>query len=132
VQCRVPDEEYVAIDGDDVGHRLEGYIVANDVHAVSAFSSEALVDFFAALSSLLEANGHRIIFCAGDSLLSCATRPTPVNLLRELPVGPCNVSIGIGRTPGQAFLALQLAKAKGKNKIVRMQDMTVDDSYELK
>lgn len=109
----------MAIDGDDVGPQLRALVIANDIAGVAAFSAE-LIEYFASLRSILEQNHYQIIFCGGDSLLASTCQANLNFQFASLPVGPCTVSVGIGSTPEYAYLALQLAKARGKNQAVYM------------
>jgi hypothetical protein len=121
-------EEFIAIDGDDVGIRLRDSIVSNDIKGASLLSS-AIIDYFALLRSMLETNGYQIVFCGGDSLLASSDHALSSSWFDGIPVGPCTISIGIGRTPEYAYLALQLAKARGKKQVVQINGTIADTVY---
>jgi hypothetical protein len=119
-------QEFIAIDGDDVGILLRNFIIKNDTSGITDLSGQ-LSAYFVSLCSLLAEKGYKVILCAGDSLLayldldaSQKDSTIPVSLLQELPKGPCTISVGIGATPEYAYLALQLAKARGKKQAVRI------------
>lgn len=112
-----PDLYYIAIDGDDVGINLREKIISNDLHAASQFSDD-LKTYFLKIRSLLEKLQHRIILCGGDDILTTCIAPPDISFFEALPVGPCTISIGIGLSAETAYLALQLAKARGKNQVV--------------
>lgn len=116
---------FFAIDGDDVGLYLRDYIVSNDLDGASSFS-QALSGYFEKLRGWMIAQNSRIIFCGGDSILACG-QPTLIEKLKsEIELGPCTISIGIGETSEKAYLALQLAKARGKSQIVIIHDVKTD------
>ena len=114
--------KFYAIDGDDVGPLIRTRIIANDIQGISQLSQE-IDDYFKLISSILESGGHKIIFCGGDSLLS-TTYTDPTELFDKLPPGPCHISIGIGASAEEAYLALQLAKARGKNEVLNISTIT--------
>jgi len=124
------EQKYVAIDGDDVGRSLEEYIVSNDLESLASYST-SVANYFLFVRSFLEASGHRIIFCGGDSVMSCSPGPVALSAFKQLPAGPCSVSIGIGSTPVAAFLALRLAKARGKRKIVCLEYAQNEQTFDL-
>lgn len=110
---------FYAIDGDDVGPLIRGFIIRNDIQGTSHISQD-LNSYFSRLRQILESKGHQIVFCGGDSLLSISYKLLDFRP-KELPRGPCTISIGIGGTAEYAYLALQLAKARGKRQIVYIQ-----------
>lgn len=120
--------EFVAIDGDDVGPMLRSRIIANDIKGASVLSREITM-LFADIQSILESRDYEIIFCGGDSLLSSTSYFSIGSWLDDLPTGPCTISVGIGPTAEFAYLALQLAKARGKNQIVRIEGTAADTLY---
>ncbi len=122
-------KEFIAVDGDDVGPQLRTLIIDNDVEGASVFS-ESLLVFFNSLRSYLERSDCEIIFCGGDSLLASNYRSSLDVWLDNIPPGPCTISIGIGPTPEYAYLALQSAKARGKNQAVRINDKMAQTIYE--
>jgi hypothetical protein len=124
---RMANTFFYAIDGDDVGPLIRTKIISNDINGVAELSQN-INEYFATLSNILESKGHEIVFCGGDSLLSISQqlldfRPD------DLPQGPCTISIGIGTTAEYAYLALQLAKARGKKQIVHIQNPKADTIY---
>lgn len=122
VTCR-----FYAIDGDDIGPLIRARIIANDIPGVSQLSKD-IDNYFKLLFSILESGGHTIIFCGGDSLLS-TTSTASEDVFDDLPVGPCTISIGIGKSAEEAYLALQLAKARGKNQVVNISSIKADTIY---
>lgn len=122
---------FIAIDGDDVGVRLREKIVANDIQAMSALSS-SIIEYFRIIRTTLEAGNCKIAFCGGDSLLAMNDQMPPLSWFEEMPIGPCTISVGIGETPEFAYLALQLAKARGKNQVVRFEHTIAETVFSWK
>lgn len=109
---------YIAIDGDDVGPAMRDCIVSNEVEK-AAHLSASLRAYFEKIARQLTASGSTVVFYGGDSVLARISEvPAAEELERFYLGGPCTVSIGIGDTPEIAYLALQLAKARGKNQVV--------------
>ena len=109
---------YIAIDGDDVGLQLRDYIVANDIDRISAYSL-GIDSFFKEIRDWLSKKGFVIVFCGGDSVLAYTDTPEEINdLIEVMPTGLCKVSVGVGSSAEQSYLALQLAKARGKRQAV--------------
>lgn len=116
---------YIAVDGDNVGILLSTPIILNQLSEIASISRE-ITNYFAQLGTLFEAKGYEVVFCAGDSLLAYSTSATDLPWLAQLPRGVCTFSIGIGATPEFAYLALQLAKARGKNQVVEIWGTTAE------
>ena len=110
---------YLAIDGDDVGLQLRDKIVSNDIEGVSRLSDQ-LSSYFCTLADILESQGFSIVFCGGDSILASSRHGIVSSIFEEFPIGPCTLSAGLAETAEKAYLALQLAKARGKNQVVRL------------
>jgi hypothetical protein len=123
-------EIYLAIDGDDVGHRLEYLMLTNNSRELSEFSSL----FQSAMDWLKEELVHdlqaTVIFSGGDNLLAILhSDDVPAEALRTLSVrfaekADCTLSIGLGQNPREAYFALKLAKTSGKNCIRRFEELT--------
>lgn len=108
---------FIAVDGDDVGPAIRTQIVANNIQG-AADLSQNLRQMFIEVSSKLKDLGATIIFVGGDSLLVKSEHRPTENWFITLPSAPCTISIGIGTSAQNAYLALQLAKAQGKNRAV--------------
>jgi GTP cyclohydrolase III len=119
------DMLYLAVDGDDVGHRIEYFMLINEAESLASFSAT----FQSAMSWLKEelANelGATIIMCGGDNLLasvppdSCLTEIIERIRTDFAERVQSTLSIGLAKTPREAYLALKLAKASGKDRIQR-------------
>jgi GTP cyclohydrolase III len=105
---------YYAIDGDDIGKKLEEYALKNDISAIEHLS----LNVKNTLSHILQylcSEDAKIIFCEGDSLLAYSDKyiSLPNEMLIESEI---SFSAGIGKTPGAALLALKKAKGLGKKR----------------
>lgn len=116
---------FFAIDGDDVGLYLREYIVSNDLDGASDYS-QALSEYFESLKGWIKSKNCRIIFCGGDSILASGQSSVIEKLKDEITFGPCTISIGVAETSEKAYLALQLAKARGKSQIVILHSTKAD------
>jgi c-di-AMP phosphodiesterase-like protein len=121
---------YVAIDGDDVGSQLEYFVIMNNIQELKKFSD----NYNNAMSWLSKTIQHRlsaeIIFSGGDNLLLAVEEQfSLIDKLREINAefsqkGNRTLSIGIGRSPREANVALKLAKVKGKNAVQHYTELT--------
>lgn len=103
---------FLAVDGDQIGKRLEGAILRNDIDAVVALSN-AIRQHFEAVSELLERHGLRVRLTGGDIVIAEGT-VTPFVIETVLALrGVITHSTGIGDTVLEAHLALRAAKAAG-------------------
>lgn len=113
---------FFAIDGDDIGNKLRDLIISNDIEGAKLFSHE-LTQYFNHIAEELETLGCTIIFCGGDSILATAEENIILQYIDSVPRPLFAFSGGIGETPEFAYLALQLAKARGKNQIVQLSNI---------
>lgn len=119
---------YIAADGDDVGRKIEFFIVMDQIDLLSDFFNkyQAAMIWFA--EKLSREFGADIILNGGDSLLAkLQSNEAVLNELENLRSEFFNfsqrtISVGIGDSPRQAFFALKLAKAIGKNRIEVFQE----------
>jgi len=125
---------FLAIDGDDVGHKLEYYMLINDQLTLSQFST-AYTNSMNWLEDKLRANFNaKIIFIGGDNLLASLNVDEPDHLSENLEKlrlefsekAQSTLSMGIGKCPREAYLALKLAKASGKN-CIRLYEEFAND-----
>ena len=114
---------YIAADGDDVGRKIEFFIVMDQMTLLSDFfnSFQAAMSWFAEMLS--KEFKAEIILNGGDSLLArLQTDEILIERIESLRheffnFSQTTISIGIGDNPRQAYFALKLAKAIGKNRI---------------
>jgi hypothetical protein len=72
----------------------------------------------------LEKQGFNIVFCGGDSILAYSDIFNENQIVEELNRGFWSISVGIGSSAEIAYLALQLAKARGKSQAVGVSSIT--------
>jgi hypothetical protein len=116
---------YIAVDGDDIGPQLRTPIINNDIEGAAKFS-RGVIEYFTNLRAFFVDHDYEIVLCAGDSLLARTTQLDNFQWLSRIPSGLCTVSVGIGASAEYAYLALQLAKARGKHRIVRIDQALAD------
>jgi len=104
---------YLAVDGDDVGRRLERLLLGNQTEEAKTFSMGVEADL-ATLRGHLEAIGACVVFCAGDGLL--AQVPGSVDLSQMPKPKAITWSMGLGRDACDAVLALKKAKGLGRDR----------------
>jgi minimal CRISPR polymerase domain len=120
---------FISVDGDDVGRSLELYILDNRIEELENFAialTHRFEWFSSKLRHLFRAQIHLI---GGDSILaSCEPTEETVQCLENLRIeffqeGLPSISIGIGNTSREAYLALKYAKLRGKNRLVTFEDI---------
>jgi hypothetical protein len=112
---------YLALDGDDIGRRLELFMLTNDPEALHDFA----LSFSGAVEALLDklsSIGAEVLLHGGDSLLmrigdSPGLDAVLVMVRTVVQERPFTFSGGYGPTMRAAYLALKLAKSTGKNRI---------------
>ena len=115
------EELYVAIDGDDVGHRLEYLVLMNERKAIRTFSSIFKGAMHWLETELVKNFSADIIFSGGDNLLTCLPPESmSLEILEDIRSefakrADSTISVGLGDSPRQAYFALKLAKTSGKN-----------------
>ncbi len=116
---------FISFDGDDVGRRLEYYVLMNDYLSLREFSDTFNNSMKKLIDDLIDILHADIIFFGGDNLLcSCYAKKTELihwlDRYREMfeHTSSSTISIGIGHTSQQSYFALKIAKASGKNKII--------------
>jgi GTP cyclohydrolase III len=124
--------QYLAIDGDDVGHQLEYFVMTNQTQQLADF----FITFQSAMSwledKLTKELGGTIIFNGGDNLLAClpsvSCSPEMLEQLRDdfAKLARKTLSVGVGRSSRQAYFALKLAKSSGKNRVERFEELAGD------
>src|SRR5690242_7045127 len=113
-------EIFVAVDGDDVGHRLEYFMLVNSREPLRNFSItfQAAMDWLQ--SKLINEFSATIIFSGGDNLLAYMHGDNLSNEFFEdlraefAKRAQSTLSMGLGQNLREAYFALKLAKASGK------------------
>lgn len=113
---------FLAIDGDDIGRHLEVYVITENKNKLRELSQE-FENLINELFNQIKKNPSiKVLLHGGDSILLEMPRSeieTTVNLIRTTSRGTSfTFSGGYGKTMRDAYLALKLAKATGKNKII--------------
>ena len=109
--------EYIyAIDGDDIGKKIEYALFNNDLKSAANISSNIELKL-KELNEEFSRLGAETIFLAGDSLLvrSAKLISLPSSMFQY---DGMTFSMGIANTPSKAVLALKKAKGLGKNRII--------------
>lgn len=119
---------FLAVDGDNVGSRLEYFAITNNVVALKVFSATFNSSMVWFEKQLKESFNAEITFSGGDNLLARLNKDFPLESLEELrrqffAKSESTLSMGMGETPQQAYLALKLAKTNGKNSIRQFQEI---------
>lgn len=111
---------YYSFDGDQVGRRIQTMILENDISSVLDYS-RAVSGSVSDLHDHLVCLGCDVLFAAGDSVMAIGP---PGVAVEELPlnVNGLTFSVGIGRTPRNALIALARAKTSGCGQIVRYEE----------
>jgi GTP cyclohydrolase III len=117
---------YIAIDGDDVGNKLEFFILMNQLGQLKSFSESFAESFCWLEDRLIENLNANLIFSGGDNLLADVEDNNELvnkldlfksDFLRQ---SGCSLSIGLGASAREAYMALKLAKVSGKNRVCRL------------
>ena len=109
---------YMAIDGDDVGSRIERFLLEDDADSASRLSCKISRALNASVR-ILRSHGLEVVMHAGDNLLASGGKEAIDRSLKELRKvrWPGTLSVGIGNNTSDAYLALKYAKSLGGNKI---------------
>ncbi|WP_143740323.1 mCpol domain-containing protein [Micromonospora echinospora] len=115
---------FLALDGDDIGSRLEVCMINEDVSGLEDFAfafNHALERFSEEIAKISSVD---VLLLGGDSiLLTLPEGEIPrVNQLLHDQMAKVGVTFsgGYGKGLRQAYLGLKLAKATGKNRLVRL------------
>lgn len=120
---------FIALDGDNVGSNLEFLVIKNDIESLRDFSRkfEESIRWF---EGELKRRFHAVtIFSGGDNLLVYAEQEkfsiAELRDLKEQFYLKCQktLSIGLGKTPREAYFSLKFAKSSGKNTIINFEDI---------
>jgi hypothetical protein len=117
---RVTDSWYLAIDGDDIGNFIELCMVKENAKGLRSFSS-TVESILSQISGAINDNPLiEVIMQGGDSILLSLPESEIASVMEEVRSATQGSSItfsgGYGRTMREAYLALRVAKATGKNK----------------
>jgi GTP cyclohydrolase III len=123
-------EIYLAVDGDDVGSRLEYLMLINESESLTKFSRTFEGAMIWLEDRLINEFGALIIFRGGDNLLA-RLDDLPIEVVERLRIEfsqKCcsNLSVGLGKSTRQAYFALKLAKTSGKDCIRHFKEIAND------
>lgn len=115
---------FVALDGDQVGRRIEQLILRGNLTELSTYS-RSILEAINLLESLILQAGGTVYMIGGDNLLAEVSN---IDLfisnfmsIRENLV--CSFCVGIGTDPLKAYLALKFAKSSSPKTIVKTQEL---------
>lgn len=115
--------QYVYIDGDDIGLKIEKSFMTNNEAELRVVNIE--VDkAVSTISNQLKDIGFDIIFCGADGIIGKKDMIDIKKLHLSISQLPFSIrfSVGIGNTLREAFLALRYAKSNGKNGIAILEE----------
>lgn len=113
---RIKMEYIYAIDGDNIGEKIENALFHNDLEKAKKISKMIEKSLETINQKFIE-EGAETIFLAGDSLLvrSHELIHLPDHLLQY---NDMTFSMGVANSPSDAVLALKKAKGLGKNRTI--------------
>ncbi|WP_156825309.1 mCpol domain-containing protein [Elioraea tepidiphila] len=112
---------YYSFDGDQIGRRIQTLILENAAQEAAVFSrnvSEAIE----LLTKELQCLGCQVLFAAGDSVMAVGPPGIPIERLLS-PRRGISFSVGIGKTPRDALVALSRAKINGGGHVVCYREL---------
>ncbi|MES9538122.1 mCpol domain-containing protein [Actinomadura sp. NPDC000600] len=120
---------FLALDGDDIGRRLEMFMVTEDMAGLREFADTFDKLLTHLLDSIKQNDAIEVLLQGGDSILLLLPESellAVVNLVTSISSNTgYTFSGGYAKTLRGAYIALKLAKAAGKNRIVPL-DSKVD------
>lgn len=111
---------FLALDGDNIGRKIEFYILSNKIESLQDFSKKYKNSMLWLEKSLADILCGQIIFSGGDSLLAkLPSNSFDLACVQKLCIlfeskSDSTLSIGIGKTVAQSYFALKFAKVSGK------------------
>ncbi|MCD7437296.1 mCpol domain-containing protein [Streptomyces lincolnensis] len=117
---------FAIIDGDNVGNKVEKYILANNVEGFIESSRMISRVLQRMADRMTELPGVSLVHTGGDSILieieDASIDLVVETLEKEQNPGLLTFSAGVGSPPRRSFLALRMAKSSGKCQIIRFHD----------
>ena len=110
---------YIAIYGDDIHQKLEKCLLENDETNIIRTSAE-ITNTIDKIIGYLQHENLKIVFSAGDCILCKCEAVDLIDLCNYLgKIGNVNtVSVGVGNTLENTYVAFKYAKSIGNNRIV--------------
>ncbi len=123
---------FVALDGDQVGRRIEQLILRGNLSELSSYSKYVLVAIDTLESLILEAGGQ-VYMAGGDNLLAEVSDldlfiSNFISLRDEL---VCSFCVGIGTDPVKAYLALKFAKSCAAKTMVQAEEVGTNIQFKI-
>ncbi len=109
------DHIYVTIDANDVGKRIEKFILGDNLKELSLFSERITSRVLLMKNRIIEGGGE-IYMAGGDNIIALVKTEKLKELaevVRRLNDEEINFSIGVSEAIAEAYLALKYAKANG-------------------
>lgn len=123
---------FVALDGDQVGRRIEQLILSAKLSELSSYS-QSVLDAIKTLESILLKAGGKVYMTGGDNLLAEVSDidlflSNFISIRDEL---VCSFCIGIGTDPIKAYLALKFAKSCAPRTIVQAEELEINIQFKI-
>ncbi|ROO61310.1 hypothetical protein EDC02_3243 [Micromonospora sp. Llam0] len=113
---------FLALDGDDIGRRLELYMLTENLHDLQTFARDFSQTVSRVVQSLQLTPDVDIILGSGDSILARLPQreiERSISLVKQATANTgFSFSGGYAETMQGAYLALKVAKSTGKNRII--------------
>lgn len=110
---------FLALDGDDIGRRLELHMVTEDAQGLENFTYSFNSVISTLKESILSQPHARLLLHGGDSILISLPKDSIAETIKRVHSATegseFTFSGGYGRNMRGAYLALKLAKVSGKN-----------------
>ena len=113
--------KYISIDGDDVGQKITSSYLRNDLSELSAIN-EMVNKKTKLIADFLRNQGFIIIFCAADGVAAYQQDNSSednfiFDSIASIAGKEMSFSIGVGSNLRESYIALLLAKSKGKARL---------------
>ncbi len=123
---------FVALDGDQVGRRIEQLILSGKLSELSSYSKSVL-DAIKTLESILLKAGGQVYMTGGDNLLAEVSNidlflSNFISIRDEL---VCSFCVGIGTDHIKAYLALKFAKSCAPRTIVKAEELEINIQFQI-
>jgi GTP cyclohydrolase III len=129
---------YISVDGDNIGSSLENLIILEKSNELRDFSQDIFL-FFEAIKKELIHCGAEIIFHGGDSILAKTDDIDSVSIIDKVFSESQNyverrisVSVGLGESMLEAYLALKAAKTSGKCCWIKYPELSKPHKFLIK
>lgn len=107
---------YFAVDGNEIGRRLDLLISTATDAEISAFSKKVSAHVLM-IASKFESLGGEIIFATGDGILARSMNFIDISCI-SLELDDFHFSLGIGNSALEASIAMRIAKSRSDSAVV--------------